>query len=110
MTPELGFLRGHRLTVYSSNGCPDRTRLKQWMQRADLQAEQVLIDEEAGAADKLERETGKQALPFILIDGRTGVRGHQREKRSRFNETLLLAGLKQGLESPRHAPSESKGS
>ena len=110
MTSDLGFLRGHRLTVYSSNGCPDCTRLKQWMQRAGVEVEQVLIDEEADAADKLERETGKQAVPFILIDGKTWVRGYHREERSRFNEALLLAELKQAIESAGHTPSETRGS
>ena len=31
---DLAFLDGHRLAVYSSNGCPDCTRLKQSMKLA----------------------------------------------------------------------------
>jgi glutaredoxin len=91
---DLGFLRGHSLVVYSSNGCPDCVRLEHWMQRAGMRAETVLIDEAPGAADKLERETGKQAVPFILVDGRAWVRGYHREKRGSFDEATLLAELR----------------
>lgn len=108
MTPDLGFLNGHRLTVYSSNDCPDCTRLMHWMSRAGLAAEEVLIDEVAGAADKLEHETGKQAVPFILIDGQTWVRGYHRERRSRFDEALLLSELKQAIQSPGNGSSGSR--
>jgi glutaredoxin 3 len=94
MSQELAFLDGHRLTVYSSNGCPDCTRLKHWMKLKNVAHEDVFIDRDPEAADKLERETGKQAVPFILVDGRSWVRGYHREERSRLSEALLLKELR----------------
>jgi glutaredoxin len=97
MRPDLTFLDGHRLTVYSSHGCPDCTRLKHWMKLTGVNAEEVLIDEDPDAADKLENETGKQAVPFILIDERTWVRGYHLELRARFDETVLVDELKRAI-------------
>jgi hypothetical protein len=57
----------------------------------------VLIDDVPGAADKLENETGKQAVPFILIDGKRWVRGYHREERSRLSEALLVRELREAL-------------
>jgi glutaredoxin len=91
---ELDFLRGHELTVYTSHGCPDCTRLERWMKTHGVEHKQVYIDDEPGAAEKLESETGKQAVPFILVDGRTWVRGYHREERSRLSESVLVAELR----------------
>jgi glutaredoxin len=90
----LEFLRGHTLSVYSSHGCPDCTRLDRWMSQTALPHEKVYIDEVAGAADKLENETGKQAVPFVLVDGRSWVRGYHKELRGRFDENVFLDELK----------------
>jgi glutaredoxin len=97
MDPRLEFLRGHRLAVYSSRTCPDCMRLDRWMSANAVPHEKVYIDEDAAAADKLEAETGKQAVPFILVDGRAWVRGYHREERSRFSEGLLLQELSAAL-------------
>jgi glutaredoxin len=97
MSPDLDLLRGHRFEVYSSSDCPDCTRLMRWMERAGLEAGVVLIGEDEGAAEKLERETGMQAVPFILVDGKTWVRGYHTEERGNFNESRLLAELKQAI-------------
>lgn len=56
--------------------------------------EKVLIDQRPEAAEKLENETGKQAVPFILVDGKTWVRGYHKEERSRFSEAKLLEELR----------------
>lgn len=97
MDERLDFLNGHRLAVYSSHGCPDCTRLDQWLRAHGVAHDKVWIDEAAGAAEKLEAETGKQAVPFIHVDGRAWVRGYHREARGRFDEALLLAELRQAL-------------
>ncbi len=59
--------------------------------------DEILIDQEAGAAEKLESETGKQAVPFILVDGKKWVRGYHREERSRFSGSKLLAELREAV-------------
>jgi mycoredoxin len=97
-TIDLEFLRGHHLSVYSSHGCPDCTRLEHWMRTRDVDHEQVFIDDHPTAADKLESETGKQAVPFILVDGRQWVRGYHREERSRLSEALLLQELRAAID------------
>ena len=93
MTSDLAFLAGHELVVYSSNGCPDCARLEQWMRRNGVAHSNVMIDEVPAAAEKLERETGKQAVPFLLVDGARWVRGYHRELPGRFDPKILLAEL-----------------
>lgn len=100
MNSELAFLAGHDLAVYSSHTCPDCTRLDRWMQSNQVAHRKVYIDDDASAADKLESETGKQAVPFILVDGRTWVRGYHREERSRLSESVLLEELRAALAAP----------
>lgn len=90
MSEPAALLAGHRLTVYSSHGCPDCSRLDRWMQQQGIAHEKVWIDEDPAAAEKLEAETGKQAVPFVLVDGAKWVRGYHREERSRFSESTFL--------------------
>ena len=94
MTGSLDFLKDHTLAVYSATWCPDCQRLDRWMKEHQVPHEDVNIDGVDGAADKLEAETGKQAIPFILVDGRTWVRGYHAEERTRFSESKLLAELR----------------
>lgn len=97
MPHDLTFLDGHHLAVYSSHGCPDCTRLDHWMRVHGVPHVKVFIDDEADAAEKLESETGKQAVPFILIDGQRWVRGYHREERSRLSEALLVGELRAAI-------------
>lgn len=94
MSESLDFLKDHTLAVYSANWCPDCQRLDRWMQEKNLPHQDVNIDRDEAAAEKLEQETGKQAIPFILVDGTTWVRGYHAEERSRFSESKLVAELR----------------
>lgn len=94
---DLTFLRGHDLAVYSENWCPDCTRFKRWAQSNAVATREILLSDDPSAAEKLERETGKMAVPFILVDGKTWVRGYHKERPGRFDETLLVAELKQAI-------------
>jgi len=100
MNASIDFLNDHTLAVYSSNWCPDCARLEQWMTSRKVPHEKVLIDETPEAAEKLENETGKQAVPFILVDDKTWVRGYHREERSRFSEAKLLDELRAAIGAP----------
>ena len=100
MTADTTFLKDHTLAVYSAPWCPDCQRLERWMRDQEVPHDAVHIDEVAGAADKLEAETGKQAIPFILVDGRTWVRGYHPEERTGFSEARLLAELREALGRP----------
>jgi mycoredoxin len=94
MTEALDFLKDHTLAVYSATWCPDCQRLYRWLEEKKVPHQDVRIDQDEGAAEKLEQETGKQAIPFILVDGKTWVRGYHAEERSRFSESKLLAELR----------------
>ncbi len=95
--PDLDFLHGHHVDVYSFEGCPDCTRLKHWMSHFGMQHSEVDIHAEPEAAEKLERETGKQAVPFLLIDGRVWVRGYHKELPGRFDPKVLLRELREAI-------------
>lgn len=95
---DLTFLSGHDLVVYSESSCPDCRRFDQWAQQNGVQLKKVLISEVEGAAEKLERETGKMAVPFILVDGRRWVRGYHKELPSRFSAEVLLSELRAAVE------------
>lgn len=97
MNDNLTFLDGHRLTVYSSNGCPDCVRLKHWLDTQAVPHDEIKIDQNPEAAEKLERETGKQAVPFILVNDSSWVRGYHNEERTRLSEEKLLAELREAL-------------
>lgn len=97
--PDLQFLAGHELAVYGFEGCPDCSRLARWMETFGVEHRDVDIHADPAAGEKLERETGKQAVPFILVDGRQWVRGYHKELPGRFDAKLLLEELKRALAS-----------
>jgi len=53
----------------------------------------VDIESVSGAAERLEQETGKRAIPFILVNGKTWVRGYHRELPQRLDPDLLVQEL-----------------
>lgn len=91
------FLEGVRLEVYSTPACPDCTRLKRWLDEAGVEHGEVDIVREPAAAARLEQETGKRAVPFILVDGVTWVRGYHREEPGRFSPRVLLEELTEAV-------------
>ena len=95
---DLTFLSGHDLVVYSETSCPDCRRFDRWAHENGVKLTKVLISEDAHAAEKLERETGKMAVPFILVDGRRWVRGYHKELPSRFSADMLVSELRAAVE------------
>ncbi len=94
MELDTAFLDGHDLAVYSATWCPDCTRLKRWTAKLGLTTREVNIDSVVGAAEKLEEETGKRAIPFVLVNQRTWVRGYHKELPGRFDPALFLTELR----------------
>ncbi len=86
-------LSGHDLSVYTATWCPDCTRLKTTLQREGLKHRVVDIESVEGAADRLVNETGKRAIPFILVDDKEWVRGYHKELPQRLDYGLLLTEL-----------------
>jgi glutaredoxin len=95
--PDLSFLEGHDVAVYSFASCPDCVRLKRWMQAYAFPYREVDIDADPAEGDRLERETGKMAVPFLLIDNQHWVRGYHKEVPGRFDPELFLRELRGAL-------------
>jgi len=90
---DLSLLQGLDLQVYSATWCGDCRRLERWLAEHAVVHTKVDIETEAGAAEKLEAETGKRAIPFIRVNGGRWVRGYHRELPSRFDPELLIQEL-----------------
>ncbi len=86
-------LEGLDVQVYSAAWCSDCRRLDRWMAEQGLEFPKVDIDADPEAAERLERETGKQAIPFLLVNGRDWVRGYHKELPQRLDGTLLTMEL-----------------
>src|SRR5512133_563390 len=86
-------LEGLDLAVYSAPWCPDCRRLEAWLVGHGVAHHKVDIEAEPGAAEKLEAETGKRAIPFVLVNGRRWVRGYHKELPQRLDGGLLVEEL-----------------
>lgn len=97
MKPDLKFLDGHDLLVYSTDWCPDCARLRKFFDSLGVKYRELSIDADASAAERLERETGKRGVPYILVDGKQWVRGYHKEATSRLVPDTLFAELARAL-------------
>jgi len=88
-----GTIKSLDLQVYSATWCPDCRRLERWLDEAAVPYTKVDIETVEGAAERLERETGKRAIPFILVNGKAWVRGYHRELPQRLDPDLLAREL-----------------
>jgi len=86
-------LVGLELAVYSATWCPDCRRLEAWLAEHQIAHTKVDIETMPGAAEKLEAETGKRAIPFVLVDGKHWVRGYHKELAQRLDGDLLVEEL-----------------
>jgi glutaredoxin len=86
-------LAGLELVVYSATWCPDCRRLEAWLSEHGIAHAKVDIETVPGAAEKLEAETGKRAVPYVLVDGRRWVRGYHKELPQRLSGDLLVEEL-----------------
>ena len=81
------------LVVYSATWCPDCRRLEAWLAEHRVAHTKVDIETVPGAAEKLEAETGKRAIPFVLVNGGRWVRGYHKELPQRLDGGLLVEEL-----------------
>ena len=91
--PDATSLNSLDLQVYTATWCPDCRRLEGWLKQQGVAHAQVDIETVPGAAERLEAETGKKAIPFILVNGSAWVRGYHRELPQRFDPALLIQEL-----------------
>ncbi|NUQ35974.1 MAG: glutaredoxin family protein, partial [Planctomycetaceae bacterium] len=83
-------LKDTKLTVYSAAWCPDCRRFKAWLDKEGVVYDYVGIDEDENAAAYLESHTGKRAIPFVLVNGKSWVRGYHKELPSRFDSKVFI--------------------
>jgi len=81
------------LQVFTATWCPDCRRLERWLTDNGVAHTKVDIETVAGAAERLEAETGKKAIPFILVNGKAWVRGYHRELPQRLDPERLVQEL-----------------
>lgn len=87
------FAAAHDVAVYSATWCPDCRRLEELLSREGVRHRKVDIESDAAAAERLVRETGKRAIPFLLVDERKWVRGYHKELPARLDAALLAREL-----------------
>lgn len=97
MQPEASFLEGHDLAVYSAEWCGGCRRLKRFLDTLGVAYREVDIEADPTAARKLEDETGKRAIPFLLVNDRAWVRGYHKELPSGLDPRLFLDELRSAL-------------
>jgi len=55
--------------MYSAELCGDCQKLKSWMDLAGIEYENRDIRKEPHYGEDLQRKTGKQAVPYLIING-----------------------------------------
>lgn len=85
------------LEVYVSTFCYDCVRLKRLLDSQGIAYAVVNISQVTGAAERLERETGKRGVPYILVNGSRWVRGYHLDQPGRLNPEVLSSELAEAL-------------
>jgi len=58
-----------QIILYSAKMCGDCQNLKAFMDRKDIPYEERDIRENPEYAEELEQKTGKQGVPYLVVDG-----------------------------------------
>jgi len=58
-----------QITVYSAFWCPDCREAKRFLERHNLAYQEIDIENTPGAAAEVIKQTGKRAIPQLVIDG-----------------------------------------
>ncbi len=85
------------LQIYKTSWCPDCARLDHFLSSLNLSLGAVDIDLVEGAAERLEAETGKRGVPYVLVNGCKWIRGYHKELPGRFDPELFLSDLEAAL-------------
>lgn len=56
-----------KIQLYSAPWCPDCTVAVRFLDGLGVEYDVVNIDEVEGAAERLEQETGKKGIPFLVV-------------------------------------------
>lgn len=58
------------LTVYSASTCPDCREAKRFLAKHNIPYTDIDVETTPGAAEEIEKHTGKRAIPQFVIDGK----------------------------------------
>ncbi|HOD33549.1 MAG: glutaredoxin-like protein [Acidobacteria bacterium ADurb.Bin340] len=83
--PDPQELRDLDLQIFSARWCSDCRRLDRWLEAQGLAFPVVDLEAQPEAAQRLEQETGKRAIPFVLVKGRRWVPGYHKDLPTRFD-------------------------
>jgi glutaredoxin len=95
--PHRAKLAGARLEIYVSTWCFDCARLKSMLDRFEVPYETVNIGKHHEAAIRLEAETGKRGVPYVLVNGSKWVRGYHLDQPGRLNVAVFASELAEAL-------------
>jgi glutaredoxin len=90
-------LAGATLEVYVSTFCFDCRRLKGFLDTHDVPSTTVNISHDGDAAQRLESETGKRGVPYVLVNGRRWVAGYHRGLPGKFDPALFVRELGEAM-------------
>lgn len=57
-----------KITVYSTMTCPYCFKLKDWLKEHNIEFEDVLVDKDPHAAQKMVQLSGQMGVPFTTIE------------------------------------------
>ena len=78
------------LVIFSTSWCGDCRRFDRWLASEGLRFPKVDIEADPEGADRLERETGKRAIPFVLVNGKHWVPGYHKDLPTRFDPARFV--------------------
>ena len=81
------------VTVYSNRWCPDCRQAKRFLDQHKIAYKEIDIETTPGAAEEVIRQTGKRAIPQIVVDGRW-FQPYRPGKGFLYDEMSELFGIK----------------
>lgn len=81
------------VTVYSAFWCPDCRVVKRFLNEHHVPFKEIDIETTPGAAEEVIRQTGKRAIPQVVIDGRW-IQPYRPGKGFLYDEMSELLGIK----------------
>ena len=57
-----------KITVYSTTTCPYCVMLKKWLKNKDVEFDDILVDRDPRAAQKMVALSGQMGVPFTTVE------------------------------------------